>query len=245
MPASLDVFQSTPPRGGRPLTIAAMVDRELMFQSTPPRGGRPVDPADARSRRCGFNPRPRAGGDRLDTRARATCSGVSIHAPARGATRLLWPIAPRTMFQSTPPRGGRPDCDRRRCRHLRRFNPRPREGGDMVGIEHRQVADDVSIHAPARGATLRPAAARLHRGVSIHAPARGATRLASADVDAASGVSIHAPAKGATAGSLASDATAERFNPRPREGGDAHAHRRQHADRGVSIHAPAKGATQS
>ena len=62
----------------------------------------------------------------------------------------------------------------------------------------------VSIHAPAQGAT-GDARHRLHRpGVSIHAPARGAT--GSRDQEGGEGVvSIHAPARGATG--LGIDAT--------------------------------------
>src|SRR5690554_1942163 len=78
-----------------------------LFQSAPPRGGRPGTLA-----------------------ALPLALGVSIRAPARGATpgnaTCLAPLA----FQSAPPRGGR------RCHRLLDqvddpgFNPRPRAGGD-------------------------------------------------------------------------------------------------------------------
>ena len=55
---------------------------------------------------------------------------VSIHAPARGATRHLGQSPHGSMFQSTPPRGGRLAC-----------------------LAGRLTASKVSIHAPARGAT--------------------------------------------------------------------------------------------
>ena len=55
---------------------------------------------------------------------------VSIHAPVKGATRTA----------------------RRRQRPRRRFNPRPREGGDSVGQPGAR-AGEVSIHAPVKGAT--------------------------------------------------------------------------------------------
>nr|DAI02676.1 MAG TPA: hypothetical protein [Caudoviricetes sp.] len=76
------------------------------------------------------------------------------------------------------------------------FNPRAREGRDSM-TSCASLSLEVSIHAPARGATLdglgrknigrfqstRPRGARLSSGVSsmttnpvsIHAPARGAT----------------------------------------------------------------------
>ena len=57
---------------------------------------------------------------------------------------------------------------------------------------------DVSIHAPARGATsLAVPAIEIRLFVSIHAPARGATSKVSRPVVVAT-VSIHAPARGAT-----------------------------------------------
>src|SRR6185312_2684367 len=56
------MFQSTPPRGGR-RKVQPYMWRTPTFQSTPPRGGRPIH----------------AG-------AVVSLDGVSIHAPARGAT---------------------------------------------------------------------------------------------------------------------------------------------------------------
>ena len=79
------------------------------------------------------------------------------------------------LFQSTPPRGGR----------------QPPTG--IVGL----LGRDVSIHAPAWGATINSIETDRLRTVSIHAPAWGATkpllRLVK-DIN----VSIHAPAWGAT-----------------------------------------------
>jgi hypothetical protein len=56
------------------------------------------------------------------------------------------------MFQSTPPRGGRPAF------------------GGFEPLLHR-----VSIHAPAWGATIEPVSIEELVYVSIHAPAWGAT----------------------------------------------------------------------
>ena len=122
-------------------------------------------------------------------------------------------------FQSTRPRGARP-------------------GPQCRTIQHQQV----SIHAPARGATrnlcavthdvkpfqsTRPRGARLDAGlidvlafgVSIHAPARGATVLYGAG-ERVTKVSIHAPARGATRVPFAFIADPWCFNPRAREGRD-------------------------
>ena len=91
------------------------------------RGDRHSAISTSRPRR--FDPRPCARGD-------VRCGGmsrfaiVSIHAPARGATRYQRSPPYSRVFRSTPLREGR--------------HQHPRRGG-AVGV--------VSIHAPARGAT--------------------------------------------------------------------------------------------
>ena len=101
------------------------------FQSTPPQGGRLRD--------------------RLSIMGRV---GISIHAPARGATLrgFLWKSG-FYRFQSTPPQGGRPvqECF---CHVRLYFNPRPRKGGDLL-IRFPACEFCISIHAPARGATAK------------------------------------------------------------------------------------------
>ena len=98
------------------------------------------------------------------------------------------------------------------------FNPRSREGSDNT-TQSSDVAFSISIHAPAKGATLTkfhislfivfqstlPRRERRYYGIcyfcqlpiSIHAPAKGATQKghkSRRDLF----ISIHAPAKGAT-----------------------------------------------
>ena len=210
---SLDVFQSTRPRGARPLaTVASTLDG--LFQSTRPRGAR-------RSIVPGMITRE-----------------VSIHAPARGATRFARKAVFVLRFQSTRPRG---------ARHA--------DGRDDLG----DVA--VSIHAPARGATVECVGQEHAVLVSIHAPARGAT--VTAEVAVVVGqfqstrprgarhqhgrsplgwyVSIHAPARGATRPGQGARGH-ERFqSTRPR--GARHRRRVGRVGWIVSIHAPARGAT--
>ena len=145
---------------------------------------------------------------------------VSIHAPAWGAT------------------GGACSSGRKQ----RRFNPRPRMGGNKPPVRRRPKVRAVSIHAPAWGATLStsseligstgfnprprmggnpgPYARTSALPVSIHAPAWGAT-LHLPSMICAINVSIHAPAWGATNGGA----------------GGLRGQR-------VSIHAPAWGATR-
>ena len=147
------------------------------------------------ARRC-FNPRARVGRDQANQE------------------HLMALI----RFQSTRPRGARrlasrkmtiPDC----------FNPRARVGRDFSPSRLRK-AINVSIHAPAWGATIDRSILQAKTKVSIHAPAWGATngvfpppleivefqstrpRGARRDFDAVfadtGNVSIHAPAWGAT-----------------------------------------------
>ena len=77
--------------------------------------------------------------------------------------------------------------------------------------------------------------------ISIHAPARGAT-LTTLLFFSTSPISIHAPARGATPLTSPSCIASANFNPRSREGSDStlHISRYRHT---ISIHAPARGAT--
>ncbi len=140
-----------------------------------------------------FNPRPRVGGDDR---------GLS-HEQA-------------VMFQSTPPRGGRPATTSMKPATMC-FNPRPRVGGDQSRPDDLKPVL-VSIHAPAWGATQLRCRCAHAEGVSIHAPAWGATHLGNSH-----------PRKVC-------------FNPRPRVGGDTRPSERPVRPT-VSIHAPAWGAT--
>ncbi len=212
---------------------------------------------------------------------------VSIHAPARGATTTSGRptghpagFNPRarerrdsstrgsrrreSRFQSTRPRGAR-RCRPRRRRAVDSFNPRAREGRD-AGERDEPGAGEVSIHAPARGATLFGDGGGLAELVSIHAPARGATRrrrprkpswlrfnpraregrdVAAPVSEQHEPVSIHAPARGATFATSTVPTLSFSFNPRAREGRDNRDRLQHRFDRQVSIHAPARGATMT
>ena len=61
------------------------------------------------------------------------------------------------------------------------FNPRSREGSDGDEDIKTGYADVISIHAPAKGATINLDIITIFYAISIHAPAKGATPLDSAD----------------------------------------------------------------
>ena len=125
-----------------------------------------------------------------------------------------------SVFQSTPPRGGRQykrglvPIDRKVSIHAPArgatslhvvnsyhcstgFNPRPRAGGDITRRE-RSKAERVSIHAPARGAT-RFGINRFDNSLFQSTPPRGGRRQVRLATTSVTSVSIHAPARGATA----------------------------------------------
>ena len=79
---------------------------------------------------------------------------------------------------------------------LRNFNPRSREGSDL-GKTGKTYQPQISIHAPAKGATRPSIVPSSSLDISIHAPAKGATIPMYLSVIAGD-ISIHAPAKGAT-----------------------------------------------
>ena len=80
------------------------------------------------------------------------------------------------LFQSTRPRGAR--LGRVSVQSFSVcFNPRARAGA-TVGQFFVGLFGEVSIHAPARGATRKLRLGSQTRLVSIHAPARGATAWA-------------------------------------------------------------------
>jgi len=100
------------------------------FNPRPRAGGDPDNKAPTISLPC-FNPRPRAGGDQRTAPSSRCRSGVSIHAPAQGATYRG--LCPNTdcWFQSTPPRRGRLGVGMPLHLATSSFNPRPRAGGDL------------------------------------------------------------------------------------------------------------------
>ena len=124
--------------------------------------------------------------------------------------------------------------------YFKYFNPRSREGSDVKAVAVR-LFRQISILAPARGATGGYGAGNGMWGISILAPARGATvtlHIGTTDIT----ISILAPARGATHTSFwqtgraifqsslprgerqkqeVQNGESDNFNPRSREGSDA------------------------
>ena len=98
-----------------------------------------------------FNPRSRERSDYAGWNA-IEIFYISIHAPARGATGKTLCYLIYQIFQSTLPREERP-ISPRMFPNAFYFNPRSRERSDVVG-DQKHGTNIISIHAPARGATV-------------------------------------------------------------------------------------------
>ena len=124
---------------------------------------------------------------------------VSIHAPARGATlRICFVYLCQERFNPRA-REGRDGAIRSNTSPTISFNPRAREGRDQA-VSIFEIFYDLFQSTRPRGARLQGRHVIFNNLlVSIHAPARGATY--SPLLKSAWGiVSIHAPARGATFG---------------------------------------------
>ena len=137
-----------------------------------------------------------AKGATLFLSSHAILQSISIHAPAKGATYNLTNAGIVRLFQSTLPRRERQNGLQKIRKHMH-FNPRSREGSDVVFIHwsfivayfnprSREGSDEqsfpnltelltISIHAPAKGATGLFSLWKVDKIISIHAPAKGAT----------------------------------------------------------------------
>ena len=225
------------PREGGDARPASARRRSGSFNPRPREGG------DHRSTKWtsatrSFNPRPREGGDEPgEPPGDGAC--VSIRAPAKGATGVGRGSRAIKMFQSAPPRRGRRSAPaqrdalahvsirapakgatscRRRPRGCRsRFNPRPREGGDVRLPAPSPSPASFQSAPPRRGRHVAGVVTSTTPGVSIRAPAKGATDQHLHHASSRP-VSIRAPAKGATCRGRPVHRDQSRFNPPPRRG---------------------------
>ena len=170
--AAAAAFQSTHPRGVRPCSLAASITcpsfnprtrvgcdlaslgRFINSRSFNPRtrvGCDKINSVAYQQQIC-FNPRTRVGCD-VFMRFNCTAIGVSIHAPAWGATLMSTLIALNfRTFQSTHPRGVRPSVYFGTSSTSSFQSTHPR-GVRRDALGYRLVIEPVSIHAPAWGAT--------------------------------------------------------------------------------------------
>ena len=126
--------------------------------------------------------------------------------------------------------------------HYPGFNPRPRTGGDSQWLEE-AIAKDLFQSTPPHGGRLEAGKMDYELiTVSIHAPARGAT-MTIALTGGMPLVSIHAPARGATWKRSMLLQICSMFQSTPPHGGRRPTMCRAGARQDVSIHAPARGAT--
>ena len=144
---------------------------------------------------------------------------ISIHAPARGATSGQGGLL-----------SGRTD-----------FNPRSRKGSDL----REQVKDIILCKFQStlpQGERLIADLMELHfKEISIHAPARGATSTGYAPLDKKGNFNPRSR-KGSDPANLKSGYLPSHFNPRSRKGSDVYSVSIIDGDH-ISIHAPARGAT--
>ena len=144
------------------------------------------------------------------------------------------------IFQSTLPRRER-HTRSRTVRYIKKyFNPRSREGSDCTtqSLLHIQI---ISIHAPAKGATILSKLDEKDLDISIHAPAKGATT----DIAGSGYKKIFQstlPRRERQSSQLRAGSFSQNFNPRSREGSDSFVLPSVSINT-ISIHAPAKGAT--
>ena len=147
---------------------------------------------------------------------------VSIHAPAWGATALPQPGQGEPICFNPRTRVGCDEMYRGMTAIVWGFNPRTRVGCDHIQHVAKYIRTLFQSTHP-RGVRLADGRQRLAgQQVSIHAPAWGATYSPSlASLRASWQVSIHAPAWGATQFSQPRGNVFQRFNPRTRVGCDS------------------------
>ena len=166
-------------------------------------------------------------------------------------------------FQSTLPRRERRDSYYKGKKYSKFQSTLPRRERQFY-YRKNDVAFEISIHAPAKGATFGTRDKKRKNLLFQSTLPRRERPLENHEERIAKLISIHAPAKGATILSMPHHLISLNFNPRSREGSDTETERvkRQYSNFNprsregsdfeyysiktnsfISIHAPAKGAT--
>src|SRR6185295_15459932 len=166
-------FQSTPPRGRR-LLLRLQASARVVVSIHAPAREATISSISLRLAPQGFNPRPRAGGDAGLTAARPSSDSFNPRPRAGGDGAARGASAPAGCFNPRPRAGG----DRFHSSVFTltwSFNPRPRAGGDPMDLDP-SAGERWFQSTPPRGRRPLPLQ-RLHAhpDVSIHAPAREAT----------------------------------------------------------------------
>ncbi len=165
---------------------------------------------------------------------------VSIHAPARGATHSDWYGSDEELVSIHAPARGATILGAEFIKACMGFNPRSRAGSDCSKRSTRCASCCFNPRSRAGSDDFLQAVVGQHQ-VSIHAPARGATLFLAADGLSTTGFNPRSRA-GSDAPMLRDTTCLSGFNPRSRAGSDKSYLPGLQRDL-VSIHAPARGAT--
>ena len=243
------------------LPEALVMYRGIISIHAPPRGATPI-PSHAREV-LHFNSRSSARGDSLLQKPSPVIR-ISIHAPPRGATRERTKGVIQELFQFTLLREGRLPHG-----HVvppgTQFQFTPLREGRRAQMDEHAGNQAISIHAPPRGATIKPSRTKRKPWKFQFTPLREGRRLAADMASFYNLISIHAPPRGATL-TIDDISTASIFQFTPlREGrrglsspicqnctpfqftplreGRRRWRRNEVSARRISIHAPPRGAT--
>ena len=203
--------------GGRDWASPTTPERVQEFQSTRPRGARPM----CLPRQWAYQPfqstRPRGARPKQEVHILLPC--VSIHAPTWGATGLRQYEAAWWLFQSTRPRGARPALGVVGGVSLPVSIHAPTGGATFAWLSEQAINSQFQSTRP-RGARLLAHLPWLPVRLFQSTRPRGARRsLEDLSVDEAE-VSIHAPTGGATRRSKKRTYKKSSFNPRAHGGRD-------------------------
>ena len=101
------------------------------------------------------------------------------------------------------------------------FNPRSREGSDKSSQSLSNAVNQISIHAPAKGATCSSDNLFPSQSISIHAPAKGATIRILWNLFQGRYFNPRSR-EGSDLQAVTAEVSGADFNPRSREGSDSH-----------------------
>ena len=161
------------PAKGATLHLYRSSNPQHIFQSTLPRRERRAYINSCGSRLRNFNPRSHEGSDPRAASAQTLLTEISIHAPTKGATDHLEQVVDNLHFNPRSHEGSDITYSIALIQRMN-FNPRSHEGSDAEARGHIKK-QNISIHAPTKGATSTCCNTNFHKSISIHAPTKGAT----------------------------------------------------------------------